>query len=354
LEQALCDLCTVQDHADWIADLYPEAHQFWYEDFCDRGEEAYQELLEYLGAPLHPLRIGTYKLGLPLSETVSRYDDFAARFGKTIYREMLDGTPREDCRQQAKAVVVSGVSDGCGANVFGETLYRVPFEWMARQTRWNAMAFGYAYAGYDLGGWACGYPYTVEDQAFVQRGCYDLWPEMAEHGWHSMGQHKPGMLVHALRRFRAPVLYLDADAILCQPVDELLVGNWDIVATLRREDKINPNMGWLNNGVILFRQSARTERFMAEWLRRTALGGNDQYVFNELLGTTEHKKPRLGARSGFADVRAYLVDGDLYNHYYFNQDGATVETPPPASILHFKGNLRDHYLPLRPRLWAAL
>lgn len=177
-----------------------------------------------------------------------------------------------------------------------------------------AEAFGYRFQAYDLGGLGFGIPHVVNDKQFVQEGFYNYTTSV----WKSKALHKPSVVSHALRDASELVVYLDADTILCDRIDEI-VGDYSIGVTIRRPVEPCVNIGKVNAGVVFFNPVAAD--LVAEWEELTEECGNDQRALNRL-----HQKHPDRFRE---------FPTDLYNWYYF---GESQET---AKILHFKDNKHE-------------
>lgn len=151
-----------------------------------------------------------------------------------------------------------------------------------------------------------------------------------------------------------PVAWIDADAVLVRPLDELTAMPFDVAVTLREPHMLGPKPGinspateYLNAGVVFFRCSCAAFRIVDRWVRLAKERGNDQWALSDLVGACDWGGPwgleqwrqaydtvvpRLGAR---VKILAGCADG--WNTWYFQPVAEN------AKILHFKGALRTRY-----------
>jgi hypothetical protein len=173
-------------------------------------------------------------------------------------------------------------------------------------------ALGYRWTAFDLGGLGFGKPYFIHDQSFQRDGfyrtAYDRWPSRA--------MHKPKIIADFLEKADQLVVYLDADTVLRERIDEV-EGDYDIGVTIRREKEIRNNKGRANAGVMFFNPTSNTQAFIEQWKEQTTVLGNDQAGLNHLL-------QRQCCR-----VREFQTD--IYNWYYFPKN-----PPAEAKIVHFR------------------
>lgn len=137
-------------------------------------------------------------------------------------------------------------------------------------------------------------------------------------------------------------LWLDADAIPIQPLDELTYGLFDVAVTLREPNEIgrtNPITNYLNAGVVGIRRNAFGDAFLSRWQQVTSTCGNDQLALNQLVGGdwTDHCWRQAYDRSFPTAVGAlvHVLPALRWNCWHF---------PPPVEagvkILHFKSGFR--------------
>jgi len=149
-------------------------------------------------------------------------------------------------------------------------------EWRSLIEKW-----GYKTAIYNLGHLSIPDAikgFEVKNNNFITNG----WFNCIGGHWFSTGWWKPSVIADALNRFDDNIVYLDADAKLQRPVDEIRF-DFDI-GVVRRED--TPNLdkasikvflrGKYNAGVIFFRNCLAIKDFVSKWIEATKKYGNDQ------------------------------------------------------------------------------
>jgi len=112
------------------------------------------------------------------------------------------------------------------------------------------------------------------------------------------------------------VVYLDADTVLRQRIDEV-IGSYDVGVTIRRRNEIKKNKPRVNAGVIFFNPGSRSFAMVERWQHETEIMGNDQAALNNLLDDPTYT------------IREFPTD--IYNWYYFPD-----EPPEEAKILHYR------------------
>ncbi|HUS95265.1 MAG TPA: hypothetical protein VMX97_00845 [Hyphomicrobiaceae bacterium] len=156
---------------------------------------------------------------------------------------------------------------------------------------------------------------------------------------------KPGIIARGLKEAGPGdlCLWLDADAIPVQPLDELTYGLYDVVVTLREPQEIgrtNPITNYLNAGVIGIRCNDAGRAFVARWQQTTPACGNDQLALNRLVGGdwTDHYWRQAYNRDFPTALGAIvrILPAIRWNCWHF---------PPPVEadvkILHFKRGFRS-------------
>lgn len=214
------------------------------------------------------------------------------------------------------------------------------FKSVIEKTVANAMKFGYEPVVYDLGELGIGEPFSIVDENFKNKGHYGE----VKKGYHSRSLFKPEMIYHCLEEYRDLTVYLDGDALLHAPIDEIAEGDYDVGVTLRIPlemqsewyEKYADIAKYINAGVIFFNPNPATFEFVRKWRDATVELGNDQKALNKLACPDYY--PKIGEIKTFDGVRIKYFSGKKYNNYYFD-NGLIRE----AKIFHFKGGVRQYY-----------
>ncbi len=184
----------------------------------------------------------------------------------------------------------------------------------------QAEKLGYTYRIYDLGDLGFGIPFPIQDSHFKTHGYYSTIHKT----WKTKALHKPDIIMDALSLGEF-VVYLDADAVVIDEIDEV-IGNYDVGVTIRRSGELENEplpahktiMGQINAGVIFFNPTENTKKFVKEWKILTEKVKNDQLALNQI---------------NKSNIKLQKFPAEIYNFYYF------PENPDKAKILHYKNNL---------------
>lgn len=204
---------------------------------------------------------------------------------------------------------------------------------------------GYRSVCFDLGGLGEGPALTVADALFHARGHYHM-----RHGWRTRALHKPALIARALDAVGdgEVVVYLDGDAICYERVDELARPGFDVGVTVRWrwERGTTPEfaayMGRFNAGVIVFRKTAATARFVEAWAAKTDEVGNDQRALNALLNP-RRREVAIDETFEEAGVVVRAFDGMVYNN-------PEKFVGRPLKIVHYKAQRWQYHLRVNGRL----
>ncbi len=172
---------------------------------------------------------------------------------------------------------------------------------------------GYHWTVFDLGGLGFGRSFPVTDEVFQSTGCYQTNFQK----WPSRAMHKPQVIGEFVNSATDLVVYLDADTLVRQNIDEI-VGDYDIGVTVRRPRE-QKRLGKVNAGVVFFRPTSRAKIFIERWKRETQTLGNDQEALNALLAEP--------------DCTVAEFPTEIYNWYYFPQS-----PPKQAKIIHYRAS----------------
>ncbi len=228
----------------------------------------------------------------------------------------------------------------------GKLYKKFSFRDVISHTVRQAHRYGYTPAVYDLGSLGMGEPFAVEDRSFMETGYYAKEPKA---GYKSRSLFKPRLVKHCLSQHKKFTVYLDGDATLYGPIDEVQDDDYDIGVTLRKAsdmtgkwyEEFSEIAGFVNAGVIFFHPTPATFEFIDKWEAATEKMGNDQAALNRLACPATC--PRAGSILSINGVRVKYFPCERYNFYYF-EDGLA----PNIKIMHFKGNVRGYY----PFTWS--
>jgi hypothetical protein len=188
---------------------------------------------------------------------------------------------------------------------------------IARVQQRELARLGYATTVYDLGGLGAGVPLPVAHAGFHASGVYHVRDGRTSHAL-----HKPDVIGHALAALEPEriLVYLDADAICFAHIDEIFAQPFDVALAdrdrwdLAHDDVSAAYVGQFNAGVLGFRNTPATARFVARWRELTAELGNDQRALNTLVNPSG-RRITAGARVTAAGGAAvHVIAGDVYNN----------------------------------------
>lgn len=252
-------------------------------------------------------------------------------------------------------IILTGASSDVARWDTGAIRDRIKFRFSSviKKTVKKAEEFGYTAEVYDLGKLGMGKPFRVADQHFIEKGHYDR--ELVK-GYKTKSLFKPAMVKACLEEHRDLTVYIDGDAELCDRIDEIDSGDYDIGVTLR--DTLELDSEWhkehfdivkyVNAGVIFFNATPATTKFLDEWERLTDDVGNDQMALNRL--TCPDHYPEIGSIEIINGVRVKYFSCLQYNFYYFKEKYSSG-----VKIMHYKGDVRQLYpFDRKTRLYCTL
>jgi len=240
-------------------------------------------------------------------------------------------------------IVTCGDGRG-GTNSLGRADDGPTFKEMIAVSARQAQRLGYRMSIFDLGGLGMGEAFSIEDPTFLAQGYYREISPL----YKSKALHKPLVVKKALSRDDL-LLYLDGDAILARPLDDL-AADFDLAVTLRLPYELTTNY-WratrsitntINAGVILFRASPTVYDFIDRWNALSQRLGSDQWALNELVAP-----PGLDAVGSIQvrdGLRVLYLSSRQYNFYHFRAEPPSAET----RIFHFKSGVRSEFWRLFP------
>ncbi|HVM61071.1 MAG TPA: hypothetical protein VMV72_09405 [Verrucomicrobiae bacterium] len=183
------------------------------------------------------------------------------------------------------------------------------FQAFVEQSVMAAQKFGYDISAYDLGRLGFGIPFAVEHATFQQFGYYgDALPGADDKNpfrWRTRALFKPALVRHAMAANPGRyVVWMDGDAMLNAPIDEIASNDYDVGVTVRRitETWRYPNAanrafahaakfraGELHAGVMFFAPTEAARSFVEKWARLTDQMGNDQLALNKLVNPDDRR-----------------------------------------------------------------
>lgn len=197
--------------------------------------------------------------------------------------------------------------------------------------------FKYNIIVYDLGGLGFGYP--VDDLRCTsphRNIVYSI---------------KPELILDAMQ-YAAPtelVAWIDGDATLIAPIDELEAETFDIGVTVR--PKVNRRKtSYINAGVFFVRNTYNGKQFMKYWIsqmpavpplhtKHKPKGYSDQEVLEDILLSSVEVIPwdAFNTTHLVAGASLKILEGDVYNNLSVHEP-ETREAPGVAKILHFRNH----------------
>ena len=146
---------------------------------------------------------------------------------------------------------------------------------------------------------------------------------------------KPRLIRRALERVPANdyVIWLDADAIMQQRVDEICQ-DYDLGVTMREKFAQDPRVGAINAGIVFARNTPAMLKFLDLWINRAEELDGDQSALNSLITLEKADRGQQVSRHG---VRVQVFPCAVYNNFSFKDDMGQ------AKIIHYKSKHRDKY-----------
>ena len=232
-------------------------------------------------------------------------------------------------------IVTGANSDIAKRNSDGTVYEKFSFQGVIQETVKKAEELGYTSLVYDMGNLGIGEPFTIKNVT-------------------SNALFKPVLIKDCMEKHDDIVVYIDGDAQLVDSIDEIAEDDYDIGVTLREYSEIDNewyrrNFEWtkfVNAGVIFFKPTEATKKFLDVWHKATDEVGDDQVALNRLACPDTY--PEAGSIVNMQGVRVKFFPCKHYNYYYFKQ--GLVDN---IKIMHFKGDVR-HFYPFnwRKRLYC--
>lgn len=147
---------------------------------------------------------------------------------------------------------------------------------------------------------------------------------------------KPAIIKDAIERipYNAHLVWLDADVLIKEKIDEIVTDDYDIGVTLRKKTKRSKMLGSINAGVLFFNKTPNTLAFLEEWGELSLKRGGDQVVLNELCDFPIEKVFHIIYCNS---LRIKSFPCEVYNNFYFETK------QQKAKIFHYKGKARKLY-----------
>lgn len=226
--------------------------------------------------------------------------------------------------------------------------YRELFEACKRK----ALEFGYGFQAFDLGGLGEGTPVSFADPMMQTRLRAHGYYQQVGARWRTKCLHKPEIMLQTLEEHNELVVWLDADAILTSPIDEVDTRDYDLGVVLRCPGDSTSStefLGLLNSGVVFAYPTAAGIEAVRRWTELCQSLGCDQKSLNHLVqpefvvdawrrtpkGAYEFVTPALPER--------LTVRGIQVRYFPWRYNCFIFPPPPEARVLHFKGKHRRHF-----------
>jgi hypothetical protein len=217
----------------------------------------------------------------------------------------------------------------------------------------QAKKFGYDMRVFDMGGLGFGEPYVAPQSYSSHRLSHRA----------KMCMIKPRIMLKALDTSDETVVFLDADAFLVKPIDEIETDDYDVGVTYKGGEKRT----YINAGVIFFKQTDAARDFLWDWIRMiddadTKLKKvnpcqmGDQIFLNDLVFSHVSKGPLLNKVKLVGGTRVKFFDYRDYNHFNLSRNlvvesSETQLKPIPSNtrIVHLRHSHPDTYLEVRDK-----
>lgn len=193
------------------------------------------------------------------------------------------------------------------------------FKKMVEVTEMSSKMLRYNTVVYDLGGLGYGKPF--EARISIQPG--------------AKIPSKPMIINDALNNVKENdvVLWLDADAVIWNRVDEIIDYDFDIAVTVRKKKELENDLP-INAGVVFVRKTKNIQKFMDKWMDLCITGKSDQVELNKLCQVTTKDFDKTVKREG---IKVKVLHCDIYNNFYFKKPQLH------AKITHYKSKHRAYW-----------
>ncbi len=178
----------------------------------------------------------------------------------------------------------------------------------------NCEKFGHTFVAYDLGGLGFGIKKEVDKE------------DLSKENKLITCIFKPSVILDSLKRYKY-VMWVDGDAYVNREIN--FPFDFDIGVTTRVRKHKDPELWFINAGVVMFKNSPKVYRFVEEWSQYK--DGSDQGYLNKQISpfiNHEDNIPLHGKiKAQGLDVRVFPAA--RYNDYYNLKEDSYVH--------HFKG-----------------
>lgn len=200
--------------------------------------------------------------------------------------------------------------------------------------------FGYKMRVYDIGD--LGFGHKINDPRYGAR--YRM----------VISGMKPELILDAMNHAEPNelVAWIDGDATLIAPIDELEADTFDVGVTVRSKVTRRKTC-YINAGVFFVRNNERGRGFVQHWIlqmpevpaldaKQKPVGYSDQIVLEDILLQSIDVVPwdAFNTTHTIAGAQLKILEGDVYNNLRVHES-ATREPPGFARILHFRNHTMD-------------
>lgn len=139
---------------------------------------------------------------------------------------------------------------------------------------------------------------------------------------------KPFIMKEAMKNISANdiLVWLDADVIMWDRIDEISKIDFDVGVTVRRPKSQENDMP-INAGVVFIRKSTIANNFVNQWATKCENAYSDQVELNRICSVTSRDIGKTIKRN---NTKIHAFPCDIYNNFYFKKPQLH------AKIIHYK------------------
>jgi hypothetical protein len=199
----------------------------------------------------------------------------------------------------------------------------------------QATKFGYDMKVYDMGGLGFGKKYELP------RG----FSSLALSHRSKLLMMKPRIMLDALDSTDETVVFLDADAFLVRPIDEIETDDYDVGVTYKGGERNT----YINTGVLFLKQNVNARDLLYQWIdliedanaKLKTVNPNrlgDQIFLNDLVFSYVQKGKLLNTVQRVDGIRVKFFDYHEYNNFNLARDRGKKLKPLPSNtrIVHLR------------------